>query len=119
MCLIIQLYIRHWSLRHGLYSKRNFKIIEFIKNENSMAWKFLRNHMMVMMDLVILMLVEVQANEVSSTFFHLSSLPISLPPVELDNNHETIYSYLKERFAFCEEKLKKRRGSRALCNMYF
>ena len=71
-----------------------------------------------MMDLVILMLVEVQANEVSSTFFHLSSLPISLP-VELDNNHETIYSYLKERFAFCEEKLKKRRGSRALCNMYF
>ena len=48
-----------------------------------------------------------RANEFTSTFFHPASLPISLPPLELDNNYATIYSCLEEEFASCEEKLKE------------
>ena len=67
----------------------------------------MRNLIVVMMGLVILILVEVRANEFTSTFFHPSSLAISLPPLELDNNYATIYSFLEKEFASCEEKLKE------------
>ena len=59
------------------------------------------------MDLVILIRVQVQANEFTSIFFHPSSLAISFPPLELDNNYATIYSCLEEEFASCEEKQKE------------
>ena len=55
-----------------------------------------------------------RANEFTSTFFHPASLPISLPPLELDNNYATIYSCLEEEFASSEEKPKE--GYRVLYN---
>jgi hypothetical protein len=72
-----------------------------------MVWKFMRKLLVVMMGLVILILFEVQANELSFTFFH----PSSLPPLELD-------SCLEKKFVSCGEKLKKR-GHYALYRMYY
>jgi hypothetical protein len=74
-----------------------------------MAW-FIRKLMVVMMDLIVLILVEVQANELSSTFFHPSSLPISLHPLELDIYHKTLYSCLDKRVTKCEEKHERSLG---------
>ncbi len=68
-----------------------------------MVWKFMRKLLVVMMGLVILILFEVQANELSFTFFH----PSSLPPLELDSNYGTIDSCLEKKFVSCGEKLKK------------
>lgn len=79
-----------------------------------MVWKFMRKLLVVMMGLVILILFEVQANELSFTFFH----PSSLPPLELDSNYGTIDSCLEKKFVSCGEKLKKR-GHYALYRMYY
>ena len=70
-----------------------------------MTCKFMRKLVVVMIDLIILIIIiEVQANELSSTFFHHSSLPISLRPLELDNNHVTLYNCHETKFKDCEEK---------------
>ena len=106
MCLIIQSYIRHQSLRQGYYSKLNIKIRKFIKSENSMASKFMRNLMVVMIYLVIFILMEVQANKFTPTFFHLSSLP-NWPP-SFDTENTTIHSCIEERVAIREERVKEK-----------
>ena len=71
-----------------------------------MTSKIMRKYLVVIMDLIICILVEVQGNELSSTFFPHSSLPFLLPFTELDSDHGTIYNCLEENFAICEEKLK-------------
>ena len=71
-----------------------------------MTSNIMRKFLVVIMDLIICILVEVQGNELSSTFFHHSSLPFSIPFAELDSDHGTIYNCLEENFAICEEKLK-------------
>ena len=71
-----------------------------------MTRKNMRKFLVVIMDVIICILVEVQGNELSSTFFHHSSLPFSIPFAELDSDHGTIYNCLEENFAICEEKLK-------------
>ena len=80
-----------------------------------MTWKLMRNFMVVMMNLIILIIIEVQANELSSTFFHHSSLPISLRPSELDNNNGALYNCYETKFKHCEEKYRADPESFASC----
>ncbi len=62
---------------------------------------------MAMAELVIFILVEVQANDLTSTSFHPSSLPILLShSSKLDNVATTVYICFRRKVDSCEETLR-------------
>ena len=72
----------------------------------SMARKCFRQLMLAKMDLVILLLIQVQANDLTSTSLHPSSLPIPLlHPYELDNM--PLYDFISLKLETCEEWYKR------------
>ena len=69
-----------------------------------MTKKFMRKLVVVLLDLVILVLIEVQANDMASTSFHTSSLPISLPfPFKLDNEQLPFSICFEEKIEECKK----------------
>ncbi len=75
-----------------------------------MAWKLIRKLMILIMDLVILVLIEVQVNDMTSTSFHTSSLPISLHhPFKLDKLYSIFPICFEKKIKKCK-KLQKREG---------
>jgi hypothetical protein len=74
-----------------------------------MARKCFRQLRVAMMDLVILLLIQVQANDLTSTSFHPSSLPIPLPhPSELDIMRGPLYDCISLKLEDCEKQHKKK-----------
>ena len=62
---------------------------------------------LVMIDFVILILVELQANDLTPTSFNPSSLQVLLPlSFNLDNVQESFYTFHEENLEICLESLK-------------
>ena len=62
---------------------------------------------LVMIDLVIIILVELQANALIPASFHPSSLPVPLPlSFKLDNVQGSFYSFLEKNIESCLARLK-------------
>ena len=78
-----------------------------------MARKFMRKLMKVIIDLIVIILVKVQANELISTPFHPSSHRIMFPhPVKTD-----FQICLDEAIVVCEEVKRKNRGCLWFCDL--
>ena len=59
------------------------------------------------MVVIIFIFIKVQANDLTTTTFYSSPLPISLShPSKLDNSRGTFLTCLDAKFKDCEEKLK-------------
>ena len=73
-----------------------------------MAWKSIRILMILIMDLVILILIEVQAIDMPSTYFHPSSLPISLHhPFKLDRVYISFPICFESKIKQCKKLSEK------------
>jgi hypothetical protein len=69
----------------------------------------MRKLIVAMMELVILIVIEVKANNLFSTSLNPPSLPIPLPnPSKLDNVESLFHTVLKKELAKCE-KFEKRK----------
>jgi hypothetical protein len=72
-----------------------------------MAKNFMRKLMAVMIDLVIFMLLEVQATNLISTSFHHSSFPIAFSdPFEVDD-YKSFSFCLESKFEQCKQLLEE------------
>lgn len=78
--------------------------------------KFISKFMAMMTNLIVLILVEEQANDLIPTSFHSSSFPILVYfPSKLDNVQELLYYCLESNIKRCSNTIKKQRVRHAIC----
>ena len=73
-----------------------------------MSTKYMRKFVMTMMELVILIFIEVQANDLFFTSLNPSSLPITLPNLsKIDNVKSPFHNSLLKELIKCKQFEKK------------